>query len=50
MNLYFGWELITGFNLGLEIVDSSKLQNPSTGWILLVDLGIIRLMLEKEGE
>jgi|DEB0MinimDraft_3_1074331.scaffolds.fasta_scaffold120135_2 hypothetical protein len=50
MNFYFGWELIMGFNVGIEIVDPSKLQNPSTGWILLVDLGIVRLMLEKEGE
>lgn len=50
MKLYFGWELIMGFNVGIEIVDPEKLQSPFVGWILLIDLGIVRLMIEKEGE
>lgn len=49
MQLYFGYEFITGFNLGIEFVDPQKINREDTEWIILIDLGIIRFVVEKEG-
>ena len=40
-------EFITGFSIGGEFVDKRDLEDGGEGWVLLFDLGIIRLLIEK---
>ena len=49
---YFGSEFISGVNVGFEHMSYKQIGRKTKGWILLVDLFIIRLMFEwdEEGE
>jgi hypothetical protein len=49
---YFGSELISGVNVGIEHMSYKQIGREGKGWILLFDLLIIRLMVEwdEEGE
>lgn len=49
---YFGSELISGVNVGFEHMSYKQIGRKGKGWILLVDLFIVRLMFEwdEEGE
>jgi hypothetical protein len=49
---YFGSELISGVNVGIEHMSYRQIGREGKGWILLFDLLIIRLMVEwdEEGE
>jgi hypothetical protein len=49
---YFGSELISGVNVGIEHMNYRQIGRKGKGWILLLDLLIIRFMIEwdEEGE
>lgn len=45
--LEYTLELISGFMLGVEILDMADIYENEEGWIFMMDLGIFRLILEK---
>lgn len=45
--LIFGFEFITGFMIGVELVDLGEIYENVEGWSFVVDLGILRLVVEK---
>ena len=49
---YFGSEFISVVNVGIEHMSYKQIGRKGKGWILLLDLLIIRLMIEwdEEGE
>lgn len=49
---YFGSEFISGVNVGFEHMSYKQIGRKGKGWILLLDLAIIRVMIEwdEEGE
>ena len=45
--LEYTLELISGFMIGIEILDMADIYENEEGWIFMADLGIFRLILEK---
>ena len=45
--LEYTLELISGFMVGIEILDMADIYENEEGWIFMADLGIFRLILEK---
>lgn len=41
------FEFITGFMLGIEIIDLEEIYDNVKGWSFALDLGIIRIVVEK---
>ncbi len=45
--LIFGFEFISGFMIGVELVDLGDIYEDIDGWSFVLDLGILRLVVEK---
>jgi hypothetical protein len=42
-----GLEFIAGMMLGVEFITKEEFFDDETGWILIIDLLIVRIMIEK---
>ncbi len=47
---YFGSEFISGVNVGFEHMSYKQIGRKGKGWILLLDLAILRVMIEWDEE
>lgn len=45
--LEYSFELVSGFMLGIEFVDMEDIYENEKGLIIVVDLGIFRVVIEK---
>jgi hypothetical protein len=45
--MYISFEFICGVCVGFELISKSEIDDSEEGWYLFIQLGIIRIILEK---